>query len=99
MGKNKKIVLSVRHIDGDVTVLGSGEPRLLDTDVDWEGGDPSKVTLVARVLETNRGDHDLLVDAGFGSMYFIPDLDVSNLKPGDIIRFRAHRLDLIEILD
>ncbi|RJP64429.1 MAG: hypothetical protein C4532_19240 [Candidatus Abyssobacteria bacterium SURF_17] len=99
LGKNKRIVLCVRHIDGEITVLDTGRPGLLESDFDSKIEEPSKMTLVAKVLETNKEDHDLLVDASFGALYVIPDADVSRFKAGDIIKFKAERLDLIEILE
>ena len=99
LGKNKKLVLCVPYIDGKVAVLESGKPQLLDSDFDWENEEPSRLTLIAKVLETNREDHDLLVDVGFGEIYVIPNVAVSNFNAGDIIKFKARRLDLLEILD
>ncbi len=99
LGKNKKVVLCVPYIDGEVAVLESGKPQLLDSDFDSESTVPSRVTLIAKVLETSSEDHDLLVDAGFGKIYVIPNGDVSEFSAGDIIKFKARRLDLLEILE
>jgi hypothetical protein len=99
LGKNKKIVLCVPYIDGEIALLESGAPRLLENDFDWETQNPSRITMIARVLEINKEDQDMLVDAGFGKLYIIPSDDVSRFTPGDIIKFTAQRLDLIEILE
>ena len=99
LGKNKKVVLCVPYIDGKVAVLESGKPQIVESDFDWESEDPSRLTLIAEVLETNNEDHDMLVDAGFGEIYVLPEKDVSDFKVGDIIKFKAERLDLIEIFE
>ena len=99
LGKGKRIVLCVPYINGEITVLESGEPQLLENDFDAENEEPSRLTLTARVLEANREDNDLLVDAGFGKIYILPDADVSNVDAGDIIQFTARRLDLLEIIE
>lgn len=99
LGKGKKLVLCVRHIDGEIAVIDSGTPRLVDTDFDWDGESPSSLTLIAEILEANVEDHDLLVDAGFGEFYVLPDGDVSAFTAGDLITFKAQRLDLLEILE
>lgn len=99
LGKNKKVVLCVPYIDGEVTVLESGTPQLLESDFDRESNEPSTATLIGRVMETSSEDHDLLVDAGFGEIYVIPNGDVTEFSAGDIIKFRAQRLDLLEILE
>lgn len=99
LGKGKKLVLCVPYIDGEVEKLESGEPRILESDFDWETEEASRLTLTARVLEANTEDHDLLVDAGFGEIYVLPEAGVSGFDVGDIIKFRARRLDLLEILE
>ncbi len=99
LGKGKKLVLCVRHIDGEIITINSGTPRLVETDFEWDSESPSMVTLIAKVLETNVEDHDLLVDAGFGQLYVLPDGKVSTFKAGDLITFKAQRLDLLEILE
>jgi hypothetical protein len=99
LGKNKRIVLCVPYVDGEMVVLDSGEPQLLENDFSADNEEPSRLTLVAKVLETNREDNDLLVDAGFGKIYILPDADVSSINTGDIIQFTARRLDLLEIIE
>jgi len=99
LGKNKKVVLCVPYIDGEITLLEAGFPCLLENDFDPEGEAPSRLTFIAKVQEANRDDHDLLVDVGFGTIYVLPDHDKFDFKTGDIIRFKAGRLDLLEILE
>jgi len=99
LGKNKKIVLCVRYIEGEVAVLESGDPQLLDNDFEWESEDPSRLMLIGKVLENNSEDYGLLVDVGFGKIFVIPDEDVSAFSECDIIKFKAQRLDLLEILE
>jgi hypothetical protein len=99
LGKGKRIVLCVPYIDGEIAVLESGKPRLLENDYSAENEEPSRLTLIADVVESNREDNDLLVDAGFGKIYVLPDADVSNINAGDIIQFTARRLDLLEIIE
>lgn len=99
LGPGKRIVLCVPYIDGEITVLESGEPQLLENDFDAENEEPSRLALTAKVLEANREDNDLLVDAGFGKIYILPDADISNVDAGDIIQFTARRLDLLEIIE
>lgn len=99
LGKGKKLVLCVPYIDGDITMLDSGAPRIIDNDFDETNDAPSKVTVIARVIETNSADDDLLVDAGVGEIYVIPAVPVSRFRAGDIIQFRAKRVDLLEILE
>lgn len=99
LGKGKKVVLCVPSIDGDMVVLESGTPGLLENDFDWDSDEPSRVTLIARVLEIDREDRDLLVDAGFGEVHVIAEGAVADFNEGDIVKFKADRLDLIEILE
>jgi hypothetical protein len=99
LGEGKRIVLCVPYIDGEISVLESGEPRLLKNDFDSNNEEPSRLTLVAKVLEANREDNDLLVDAGFGKLYILPDTDVSAVNAGDLVQFTARRLDLLEIIE
>lgn len=99
LGEGKKVVLCVCYIDGKITVLERGEPGLLESDFDPQNEAPSKLTLAARILGIDEKDHELLVDAGFGKIYVLPDEDVSGFNTGDIIRFKADRLDLIEIME
>ncbi|MBI5118109.1 hypothetical protein HZA56_16665 [Candidatus Poribacteria bacterium] len=99
LGKNKKIILCVPFIDGQVAVLESGKVGLLDIESDPVSEEPSAVTMIAKILEVNERDHDLLVNAGVGDLYVIPDGDVSAFKVGDIVKFKAQRLDLLEILE
>ncbi|GAB4350395.1 MAG: hypothetical protein Kow0099_33900 [Candidatus Abyssubacteria bacterium] len=99
LGKHKKIVLCVPYIDGEVAILESGTPQVVQTDFDWGTQEPSMVTMIARILDTSNEDQDLLVDVGFGELYVIPSSDVSRFKVGDIIEFTARRVDLIEILE
>lgn len=99
LGKGKRIVLCIPYVDGEISILDSGEPGLVECNFEWESDTPSRVTVIARVLESSKEDHDLLVDAGFGKIYIIPDEDVSIFKIGDIIKLSTDRLDLIEILE
>jgi hypothetical protein len=99
LGKGKRIVLCVPYIDGEISVLESGEPQLLENDFSEDNEEPSRLTLVARVLESNKEDNDLLVDAGLGKIYILPDADVSGIDAGDIIQFTARRVDLLEIIE
>ena len=89
----------VRQIEGEIDTIDSGTPQLVDNDFEWDSESPSTLTLIAEVLEANAEDHDLLVDAGFGEFYVLPDGDVSAFKTGDIITFTARRFDLLEILE
>jgi hypothetical protein len=98
LGK-KKVILCVPYIDGEIEVLQSREPQLLESNFGQENDDPSEATVIAKVLDINREDQDMLVDAGFGEMYVLMDADKYVLNAGDVIKFRAHRLDLLEILD
>lgn len=99
LGKNKRLILCVPYIDGQISVLESGRPQLLESNFDWESEDPSQLTLIAKILEVNSEDHDLLVDAGIGEIYVLLESDAYNFKTGDIIQFKARRLDLLEILE
>ena len=99
LGRNKKIVLCVRYIDGGVAVLESGTPQLVDNDFEWESEAPSRLTLIGEVREVHREDDDLLVNVGFGDIYVIPDEDVSAFNAGDVIKFKAERVDLLEIVE
>ena len=99
LGKNKKVILCIPYIDGDIAVLDSGKPQLLESDFDPKSDAPSRLTLSAKVLEVNSDDHDILVDAGFGIIYVLWDTDQITLNAGDVIKFMTPRLDLLEILD
>lgn len=99
LGKGKRIVLCVPYIDGEMAVLESGEPRLLENDFREDSEEPSRPTLIARVVEANREDNDLLVDAGFGKLYVLLDDDVFGIEAGDLIQFTARRVDLLEIIE
>ncbi|MBI4833146.1 MAG: hypothetical protein HY801_16645 [Candidatus Lindowbacteria bacterium] len=99
LGKGKKLILCVPAIEGEIAVLESATPGVLDSDFEPANVAPSKVTLVAKVLDVNEADHDLLVDAGFGQLYVIPHENVSRFNAGDIIKFKADRVDLLEILE
>jgi hypothetical protein len=100
LGKGKKLVLCIPYIDGDIAVLESGTPQLLENDFVRESENPSKLTLIAKIIETNVKDHDLLIDVGFGKLYLIPpDGQIERFKAGDIIKFTARRVDLLEILE
>ncbi len=99
LGKGKKIVLCVPYIEGDVTLLESGEPGPVGNDFDPQSVTPTKLTLIACILEADAEDQGLLVDVGFGELYVIADTGISELDEGDVIRFRASRLDLLEILE
>ena len=99
LGKGKRVVLCVPYIEGEIERLDSGTPQILENDFDWETDQPSRLTLIARVIEASEQDHDLLVDAGFGKLYVIPEGEFPGFRPGDIIKFTAKRVDLIEILE
>ena len=99
LGMNKKVVLCVPYIDGEITALESGAPCLVENDFDPESENPSRLTFIAEVLEANREDHDLLIDAGFGKIYVLLDGSDSHFNAGNIISFKARRLDLLEIFE
>jgi hypothetical protein len=99
LGPGKKLVLCVRHINGEIALLQSGKPHIVSNDFAWESETASRLTIVGEVVEANTEDHDLLVDVGFGEIYVLPDDEISRFTAGDTIMFKAERLDLLEILE
>ena len=99
LGKGKRVVLCAPYIDGDVSLLESAEPGPVDNDFDPHSVTPTKLTLVARIVEADSEDQGLLVDVGFGELYVIADTGICELREDALIQFTASRLDLLEILE